>query len=162
MKDKTGLGHRPIQTKLIGRRSSIGANLSPDLEASRERFATCRPHGNREGLTFHSGSIGRTESRPSWWRSLGCFFAYLSYLLRIARANPLRPALAQIELSARADDAAKRKAISDWMPDFVTGQIVAPKRKIKPTHDSSICRNKFSKVALGILEYAYLKSKRLT
>jgi len=61
-------------------------NLPTDPEASRERFATChQPHGNREGPTFHFANIGRTESRPSWRRRRGCFFAHLSYSLRTAR-----------------------------------------------------------------------------
>ena len=48
------------------------ANLSTDLESSRERFATCcQPHGNREGPTCLSASIGRTESRPSCWLGWG-------------------------------------------------------------------------------------------
>ena len=66
---------------------SVGVNLSPNLEASRELFATCRcrSHGNREVLSFHFVSIGRTESRPSLWRRWGAFFAHLSYSLRIAR-----------------------------------------------------------------------------
>src|SRR5689334_1302182 len=56
---------------------SVGVNLSPNLEASRERFATCRcrSHGNREVLSFRFVSIGRTESRPSLWRRWGAFFA---------------------------------------------------------------------------------------
>jgi hypothetical protein len=38
-------------------------NLPTDPEASRERFATCRQsHGNREGPTFLSVSVGRREA----------------------------------------------------------------------------------------------------
>jgi hypothetical protein len=64
---------------------SVGVNLSPNLEASRERFATCRcrSHGNREGLSFHFVTIGRTESRPSWWRRWGVF----SPICRIRRGS---------------------------------------------------------------------------
>jgi hypothetical protein len=43
----------------------LKVGLSTDPVSSRERFATCRqPHGNREGPTFLSVSIGRRESRP--------------------------------------------------------------------------------------------------
>src|SRR6516165_9947384 len=50
-------------------------NLPTDPEANRERFATSRrqPHGNREGPTFLSVSIGRRESRPSSSRRWGAF-----------------------------------------------------------------------------------------
>jgi len=52
--------------------SWIEANLATDLESSRERLATCcQPLGNREGPTFLSVSIGRTESRPSCWLGWG-------------------------------------------------------------------------------------------
>jgi hypothetical protein len=51
--------------KAAGLPIQADATLSPDLESSREQFATCcRPRGNREGPTFHSVNIGRTESRP--------------------------------------------------------------------------------------------------
>src|SRR5215831_10116425 len=53
---------------------SVAANLATDLEASRERLATCcQPHGNREGPTCLSVGIGRRESRPSSWRRRGVF-----------------------------------------------------------------------------------------
>jgi hypothetical protein len=48
-------------------------NPPTDPEASRERFATCHPHGSREGPTFLSVGIGRKESRPSSWRRWGVF-----------------------------------------------------------------------------------------
>ena len=50
------------------------SNLASDLESSRERLATCcQPHGNQEGPTFLSVSIGRRESRPSRWLGWGVF-----------------------------------------------------------------------------------------
>ena len=53
---------------------SVAANLATDLEASRERLATCcQPRGNREGPTCLSVSIGRRESRPSCWLRWGAF-----------------------------------------------------------------------------------------
>jgi len=58
-------GTRPFWTE---------ANLATDLEASRERFATCcHCHENREGPTFLPVRIGRRESRPSCWRLWGVF-----------------------------------------------------------------------------------------
>jgi hypothetical protein len=61
------------------------ANLSPNPEASREQFATCRPpHGNREGPTFHS-KYRKNRKPPIMMASSGCFFAHLSYSLRTAR-----------------------------------------------------------------------------
>src|SRR5215472_3062438 len=48
---------------------STEASLSTDLQASRERLATCcQLRGNREGPTFLPVSTGRTESHPSCWR----------------------------------------------------------------------------------------------
>src|SRR5262249_60229752 len=50
------------------------ANLSSDLESSRERLATCcRPHGNRDSPTVLPLSIGRRERRPSGWLGWGVF-----------------------------------------------------------------------------------------
>jgi hypothetical protein len=42
---------------------SVGVNLSPNLEASRERFATCRcrSHGNQEVLSFQALTVGQAE-----------------------------------------------------------------------------------------------------
>src|SRR5262249_42411717 len=53
---------------------STEASLSTDLEASRERLATCcQPLGNREGPTCLSVSIERRESRPLCWRRWDVF-----------------------------------------------------------------------------------------
>jgi hypothetical protein len=57
---------KAARCSIKGHHTLPGANLATDLEASRERFATCcQPHGNQEGPTFLAVSIGRKESRPS-------------------------------------------------------------------------------------------------
>src|SRR5215472_7715138 len=73
-----------------GTKSPQLTNLRTDLEASRERLATCcQPYGNREGPTFLAASIGRRESRPSCWLGWGVF----SPICRIRQGPSVSPRL---------------------------------------------------------------------
>ena len=66
-------------------REGLSANLATDLEASRERLATCcQPHGNREGPTCLSCKYRRKRKPPIILASSGCLFTQLSYSLRTA------------------------------------------------------------------------------
>src|SRR5215471_5363764 len=90
-------------------------NLPTDPVASRERFATSRrqPHGNREGLTFLSVSIGRRESRPSSSRGWGAF----SPMCRIRQGRLVSPLLSSCSpCGPRPDERLARCAVATaWL-----------------------------------------------
>jgi len=78
--DKVRSEHAKQEVWDPGSRSSGHSAFATDLEASRERFATCcHCHENREGPTFLPVRIGRRESRPSCWRLWGVFSPFVVF-----------------------------------------------------------------------------------